>query len=83
MKKKIILALVCICCLSAAVANVNVGAAVFVYNLFELNNCYSQTNAAVPTDTGITVADRGLQITATGDGASVSYKNTASGLFDR
>lgn len=82
MKKKIILALVCICCLSAAVANVNVGAAVFVYNLFDLNNCYSQTNAAVPTDTGITVAYRGLQITAKGDGASVSYKNTASGLFD-
>lgn len=82
MKKTIILALACICCLSVVLANVNVGAAVFVYDLFDLDNCYSQTNAAVPTETGIAVADRGLQITAKADGASVSYKNTASGVFD-
>lgn len=83
MKKNIVLAILALtCCLSIVAANVGVQATAFVYDLFEFTDCYSQTNAAVPVSTGIAVADRGLQITAKKSGASVSYKNAASGLFD-
>lgn len=80
--RAIVLAIACFCCLITACSALSVDADVLQYELFDFSDSYASTNVSVPAGTGITVADRGLGITAGKSGANVSIKNTLGGVFD-
>ncbi len=82
-KRTTLLAVIaCFCCLITACAALGANADMLQYELFDFDKAYATTNAAVPESTGITVKDRGLDITASESGASVTLKNVMGGLFD-
>lgn len=78
----LLVAIACFCCLITACAALGANADMLQYELFDFDKAYATTNAAVPESTGIIVKDRGLGITASESGASVSLKNVMGGLFD-